>query len=1166
MPLILYLPILFFISLKQLYYFFYKFRIKKDTFMKIFSPFALLLVTTIGIFIPISVTAQNTETSTKVLILQAENNSNWETVSNKVAGIFRDRLYDTKSMKIEEFLLTPDVLNEMDLLVVIPGFSLPAITAPSIVEFLKGGGDFIAFGAPLWNNDLIWDGSRCIKPADFIREHFSILISNLFLLDEKNINEWQRESNNLQAPALFEYQTITDLIPGTSLQGFHASMIDMKGWDIFAMPSMEKPFPDNHELTVFFAKGTKTTDYLTIEWREKDGSRWITSVPLSSEWQFYALTPDKFKLWESPSRVGTAFNPQNAVKVCMGLTMSHSPIGGGKHEFWFAGLGTAPMTEQHSLFLQTTDLPKLELFYPEYKFYTSNDVQSVSMEKELALVEQSLPVPKQFLLIHPRPRGGGFNKNRSWRWVPLIHAWGHGKDYRGTLSAMMIYNNEPYKYSVQTCFAVQDSEWYLKEPFTRYFSEWLERIKEGVFIIDGGCAYYTVFPDQDLPLGASVLTTKNMNFSNASIQLSLKNENGKVLWKKNTPIELSSQQVCRVEETIPYPSKARDDIQVECHLVVNGEQKDYVYHKINRWKPRVKKEYITVKNGKFIYRGKRWCPHGVNYMPSSGIGVEWWRYFEQWMSAEAYDPWVIQRDLERIAGMGMNSISVFQYHEATKDQNLLDLLYRADQLGLKVNLSLRPGTPFDFEWEKMKELIEYYRLPEHDEVFAYDLAWEPMFPGHEGRKRWDNEWLEWVIERYGSVENAEKDWKYPIPKDDKGNITNPRDEMLIKDGEWRVMVCAYRRFLDTLLYKYYNRARMLVRSIDPYHAVSFRMTEGSNPTNNWANPLPYDWYYLSQAVDILEPEAYGRIGNWDVVKPGWFQVKYGTFCNPNIPLFWAEIGYSIYRKNDEQTQRALKFQADYFTDFYRMLSLSGSDGVYFWWYPGGYRVNEKSDYGIINPDGTYRPATKVIKRHANVFRKQKFQSYDCEIIIDRDKTAMGVAGIYNNVKDTFWQLIEEGKNPQLVSVGTGTNSRNCPLIAVGNVPYNGSNPLKYMDAFFESVLWLNGKEKKIISRGDTLQIPKGIDKIFLKVICTNLGEAEWLAGTEQNPSEGDVFLLVNAEREMRVSPEKALKRGETTEFCVSIPVADKVTIELTMESFQQARFGPKFSFNIVQTK
>ncbi|MGC8737761.1 MAG: hypothetical protein ACP5UA_03830 [Candidatus Hydrogenedens sp.] len=1107
--------------------------------------------------------ALSTENIPNALILYTNNSSEWNSIGEQISTILNNDLYQTKNIRIEDFIPNTDVFNSTDLLVVVPGFSLPALTAPVIMEFIKRGGDLLVFGAPLWNNDFIWDGKRCVKPIQFVKEHFSSLLPHLFSFAEGDVKDWQRESNNMQSPVVFEYQPLNDIIPNQTFHGFHAFIIDMKGWDIFASPALENPFPDNHQVTVFFARGTKTTDYLTVEWREKDGSRWITSVPLSTDWQFYVLTPDRFKLWESPSRSRTTFNPQNAVKVYIGLTMSHSPIAGGRHEFWFAGLGTAPMTPQYQILLQTTDLPKLELFYPEYKFYTSNNVHFVSTDTELALKEVTMPVPKQFLLIHPRPRGGGFDKRRSWRWVPLMHAWGKGKDYRGTISAMMIYNNEPYKNSVQACFAVQDPEWYLCEQFVNYFSEWIKKLREGVFFVDGGCSYYTVFSDQELPMGATVLMTSDADYPNADIQLLLRGNSGKVLWKDDLPIQPGKQQISRIEESIPYPQIAGDNVRVECYLIVNGETKDYVYHELNCWKPRTKKEFVKVKRGDFIYRGKRWCPHGVNYMPSSGIGVEWWHYFEYWMGAEAYDPWVIQRDLERIAGIGLNSISVFQYHDVMKDQNLLDLLYRADRLGLKVNLSLRPGTPFDFEWDKIKEMIEYYRLSEHDEVFAYDLAWEPMFPGHEGRKRWDKEWAGWVTERYGSIENAEKDWKYPIQRDENGNITNPTDKMMTNDGEWRVMVCAYRRFLDTLLYEYYNRARTLVRSVDTNHAVSFRMTEGSNPTNNWANPLPYDWYYLSQAVDILEPEAYGRIGNWEMVKPGWFQVKYGTFCNPDIPLIWAEIGYSVYRKNEEQTQRALKFQADFFTDFYKMLSRSGSDGVYFWWYPGGYRVNEKSDYGIINPDGTYRPATTVIKEHTKIFHKQKFQPYDCEIKIDRDKTSMGVYGIYNNIKETFWRLIEEGKNPKLVSEATGTNSRNCPLLAVGNVPYNSSNPPKYLDAFFDSVVWINNPEEKVVYKGDIIRLPKETEKIKLRVICTNLGEAEWIAGSKQDLSEGNVSLLIcSGQKQQQVPLNKSLKRGETTAFHFEIPVNNNPSVQLTMESFNRALFGPKFTFSV----
>ena len=33
----------------------------------------------------------------------------------------------------------------------------------------------------------------------------------------------------------------------------------------------------------------------------------------------------------------------------------------------------------------------------------------------------------------------------------------------------------------------------------------------------------------------------------------------------------------------------------------------------------------------------------------------------------------------------------------------------------------------NFDWKKMKELIDFYHMPDNDTIFAYDLAWEPNF-------------------------------------------------------------------------------------------------------------------------------------------------------------------------------------------------------------------------------------------------------------------------------------------------------------------------------------------------------------------------------------------------------------------------------------------------------
>jgi hypothetical protein len=301
---------------------------------------------------------------------------------------------------------------------------------------------------------------------------------------------------------------------------------------------------------------------------------------------------------------------------------------------------------------------------------------------------------------------------------------------------------------------------------------------------------------------------------------------------------------------------------------------DFVEHEVHVWKskPLAERKYMTIENGNFMLDGKRWRAHGINYMPSSGIGTEDNEYFENWTGPRAYDPEVIQRDLENVKRIGYNSVSVFTDHSLIQWQNIVDLIRRCEKLGLMVNLSLRPGTPMHFPWPKIKEMIESLRLAENDTVFAYDLAWEPHFGRQADRVIWDRDWEAWIVERYGSIENAEKDWDFKAPRHASGKLTNPAQEQVMADGPWRRMVAAYRRFLDTLLYRKYSAARRLVRSVDPHHFVSFRMTEAGDPTFNWDALLPYDFPYLVNAVDFLAPEAYGRIGDAEHVKPGWFEL------------------------------------------------------------------------------------------------------------------------------------------------------------------------------------------------------------------------------------------------------------------------------------------------------
>lgn len=109
----------------------------------------------------------------------------------------------------------------------------------------------------------------------------------------------------------------------------------------------------------------------------------------------------------------------------------------------------------------------------------------------------------------------------------------------------------------------------------------------------------------------------------------------------------------------------------------------------------------------------------------------------------------------------------------------------------------------------------------------------------------------------------------------------------------------------------------------------------------------------------------------------------------------------------------------------------------------------------------------------------------------------------------FWQAIENGNVPALRTKGTGTDSTNCPLIAVGNTPCNGSNPPKYLDAVFDVVEVKDASGKWVdVKPSDKVQVPKS-NSVTLRIQFTNLGEAKLMAPHKVKGQHGGVYVTYN---------------------------------------------------------
>ena len=122
--------------------------------------------------------------------------------------------------------------------------------------------------------------------------------------------------------------------------------------------------------------------------------------------------------------------------------------------------------------------------------------------------------------------------------------------------------------------------------------------------------------------------------------------------------------------------------------------------------------------------------------------------------------------------------------------------------------------------------------------------------------------------------------------------------------------------------------------------------------------------------------------------------------------------------------------------------------------------------------------------------------------------------------------------------GTGFDSGNCPLVAVGNVPCDGTNPPKHLDAEF-----------------DAWSTTRAGDRIEIRARLGNVGAAAWLPGSVQ---QGGCALVARdgAGKEIADAPLNARvgRLGATEELTLSVPAAAGL-VRVRLEARGRCPFG-----------
>ncbi|MGB9877148.1 MAG: beta-galactosidase [bacterium] len=1079
----------------------------------------------------------------KIAIFQSDEEGYPRQLAEKLANSLRQSGREVEIVD-EKSLTNPSFSRENYYLLILPDASFYPVSAKeNLLSFLEGGGDLFCLGGPIFTMSQKMAKERWER----IMEEIGRTPAERKIVDfqKEDLSRWIRASNDLSSPTKF---SVVKEGPREGMYSLKLAVSNLTGWDTLNSPPLKEAFTNGQNLTCFWAKGDENTKAMLFEWREKDGSRWIATVPLSTSWQYYALVPEKFLYWpDNPSKgrggAGDRFNPQNAESFSIGVALGHNTnLSPGPHTIWVAEIGSAKAEYPPQPDLS---LPTIETLSPWYKYYELDDMTSIKAFPVQAFAKEDNHLEGRFSLVSPilRMRGLGFKGERTGRFIPILEAYDREGNPRGFVLSLYVNFSPPYLASTFGQLGIKDFP-FLEDNWDFFFpliEKVIEKMEDGIFLVKGGADYFSYFKGDKARIGAEAM---NLSPKEKEVELRMRILRGKTeIWRRSESLTIPPMGNGTFSQEIPTEEVGlytiRSELWEEGKLVDVIEQEVSVEETPND----PKDEFIYIKDGDFYLKGKKWYPHGMNYWPSYIAGQEVREYWLHWLSPGFYDPLIIERNLSLLERLGANMVSI-QLGSREQVPQVNDFLLRAKRHGLKINLFLAGAHPLYKDEALFTDLIKMGRFKGNSTIFAYDIAWETHWGGYNERKRWDRDWEKWVVDRYGSIENAERDWGYPIPRDEKGNVTGPSDQQLRQDGPWLKMACAYSRFLDDFVSKAYGKVVRKIKELDPNHLISNRAA--SQPS--WSGWFAYDMIGQAKHLDFLSPEGYG-------LKPeeAGFTTAYARFVSEGKPVFWAEFGYNIY---PDETPENMRKQADYYASFYDMILDSQANGSACWWFPGGYRVDEKSDFGIINPDNTPRPAALVFQRYSHLIEAPRQRGIpQVWITIDRDLHTTNYEGVYNDNKRKYVEARREGKVVGIRMEGSGTNSLNTPLIAVGNVPYNGSNPPKYLNAEFNWVMIKDREGKWVeLCEDGTVEVKKG-KPIEMRVSVGNTGIAEWIAPKNAGGKKGGVYLVIEGLNIKRAISSNC-PRLKDVELSFSLPAIERETeIRLYMEAEGRARFG-----------
>ncbi len=987
-------------------------------------------------------------------------------------------------------------------LVIVAGVErVPAALQPAMEQYLDNKGRVMLLGGPAFDTVTFCHDGKWLSKDEYAQTVIQQLSDDkkhlIYDTSDPSIVDRLRADIKDEETEKVELEVGDFGLEGSSAQLKCSVVLD--DWIHIAYDF--EPVDNNVNLLSFWAKReAPMTDTLYLDMYDTNGTRWEVFFPLNDEWTQYTFTANDF------IKDAYSYRPPNVKQVDFSIV--------NKIRFGFAHDGSAIIPGDHTFYIScptfySVDAPEfaeyastaprlIDTVFPLHQQYPiRNGVSIAAYDNQTFISARDYILPATVNACHVRQQGMGYNNKRVRRFIPLLRVLDEKSMLSGYAAWINIFQsvtdyNGTMEGSMVGCFTAVSEDFYDANGIAA-ITEAAQAMLQPVLLLEGGADefIYVESETSKITLGASYAPYEQ---ADAKIEVALYQDDQLLYTVSNQDATVEALAHDIMSFGKEYELAGTKPNRVVTTLTVDGVVVDRICQNIRFWSPKPVEErsYVYREKGAFMKDGKPLHLFGVNYMPQYGMAQPIGALYEFYASAAAYDPDVVANDLDRIKDIGMNAVSVFFYSQHVKEtNNMLDLLRMCEERGIYVDFAVRPHAypMYEYDEQEVEEMIRKLHLAEQDIIVAYDIAWERGIGRYEYlRKKWDGDWAEWIVDQYGSLEHAEELWGCSVNRDEQGNIIGVTDAMLNDlSGEPTKIVSAYRRFVDDIVAKIFNEKLLHMRSLVPNQMISFRMHMAGCARTKWLNPAQFKYDYLSLAstLDINEPEGYYLFEDRHANRECLFAQAYSRYTNPDAPLVWKEFGRRARSCSDfYYSESGQKAAANWFQYIYEAFLNSNVGGSFVWWFPGGFRVGENSDHGIINPDGSDRLLTKVIREYGPKFlAKGQYSDPDLTITVERDDHNRGIFGMYDQITEQLDAAIDGKKsiafvNKKQSSVNDIVYADTTLNEAVGGTAATGQYPLRYVNGMIKN---FEPYEKN--------------GKTYAKITICNTLPSVWKAGT-----------------------------------------------------------------------